>query len=136
MPPDPKADLTREWLRTARDDLALADLALTANPPLLSGAVYHCQQAFEKALKAFLIWHGSPLRRTHDLTELVQLCEAVDPSFRVLATDAALVTPYATQFRYPPVLAPPPVADVADALRAAREALAFTLRQLPPATHP
>lgn len=136
MQPSSQASLTREWLRTAREDLALAELATKANPPLLAGAVYHCQQAFEKTLKAFLTWHGSPFGRTHDLTELVRLCEQIDPTFSTLAGDAALVTPYATQFRYPPIPVPPSVADAASALHAARGALSFTLQRLPAATHP
>lgn len=64
MQRDPKAELTREWLQVAEEDLRLADLALRANPPLLTGAVYHCQQAFEKALKAFLTWHSPQPDRT------------------------------------------------------------------------
>jgi HEPN domain-containing protein len=50
---DPKSELTRQWLRIATDDLSLAELAHSTDPPMLSGVAYHCQQAFEKALKAF-----------------------------------------------------------------------------------
>jgi HEPN domain-containing protein len=62
---DPRSELTRQWLRVASDDLSLAKLANSADPPMLSGVVYHCQQAFEKALKAFLVWHRQPVPRTH-----------------------------------------------------------------------
>ncbi|MBA2451355.1 MAG: HEPN domain-containing protein [Chloroflexi bacterium] len=81
MLPDPKAELTREWLLVASEDLRLAELAKSADPPLLSGVVYHCQQAFEKALKAFLVWHGRPIQRTHALPELVALCQQIDLAF-------------------------------------------------------
>ena len=50
MQRNPQATLTRQWLQVADEDLALGALALQARPPLLSGALYHCQQAFEKAL--------------------------------------------------------------------------------------
>lgn len=136
MQHSPRAGLTREWLQTANEDLTLAELATRANPPLLAGAVYHCQQAFEKALKAFLVWNSTPFRQTHDLSELVRLCEQIDPDFSRLAADAGLVTPYATQFRYPPVPIPATQSETTDALRAARDALDFTLQRLPPATHP
>ena len=86
----------------------------------MSGAVYHCQQAFEKTLKGFLTWHAYPFQRTHNLPGLLQLCDQVDAAFSALASDAALLTPYATQFRYPPILVPPTESDAADALRAAR----------------
>ena len=136
MQRNPQATLTRQWLQTAAEDLALADLALRASPPLLSGALYHCQQAFEKALKGFLIWHSYPLQRTHNLIALLQLCQQVDPGFSTLSGDAALVNPFATQFRYPPLTNVPSASDAAAALGAARNALAFVLQRLPPATHP
>ena len=41
-----------EWLRVAGDDLRLADVALTLDPPIIGLAVYHAQQTVEKALKA------------------------------------------------------------------------------------
>ena len=49
MQPNPAAGLTREWLQIAAEDLALAELAMAASPPLLSGAVYHCQQVVDDA---------------------------------------------------------------------------------------
>ena len=42
---------TRAWLVRAVDDLREAEHDLTAAPPLLRGAVFHCQQAAEKAMK-------------------------------------------------------------------------------------
>lgn len=81
MPLDPKADLTRQWLQVASEDLRLAELAYRADPPILSGALNHCQQAFEKALKAYLLWHGRSIPRTHALPDLVLRCQQIDPAF-------------------------------------------------------
>jgi HEPN domain-containing protein len=133
---DPRADLTRQWLRVAAEDLRLAELANTAAPPLLSGVLYHCQQAFEKALKAFLAWHNQPLRRTHDLGELVSTCEQLDAAFAALDEAADLLSPYGTAFRYPPIAVGPTDLDALEALDAARDALAFVLARLPSAVHP
>jgi HEPN domain-containing protein len=72
----------REWLERAADDLREAAHDLTAAPLLVRGAVFHCQQAAEKALKAFLAAHERPFRRTHDLDEL---------GIAVVALDATLV---------------------------------------------
>lgn len=58
---------TREWLRRAADDLRAA-------PPLLADALFHCQQAVEKAFKAFLTFHNQPFRRTHNLEETGAAC--------------------------------------------------------------
>lgn len=38
---------------------------------------FHCQQAAEKYLKAFLTWHQVAFSKTHDLQELLDIVEAV-----------------------------------------------------------
>ena len=57
MPPsDPRESLSREWLERAERDLQIARLAREKTE--LSGLVtFHCQQAAEKAFKAFLAWN-------------------------------------------------------------------------------
>jgi hypothetical protein len=49
--PDPRrlAD-TASWLRKASNDLRYAGIDLAAEPPASEDAVFHCQQAVEKAL--------------------------------------------------------------------------------------
>ena len=64
-------------------------------------AVYHCQQAAEKAVKAFLVRHGQPYEKTHDIEVLVDIAGEIDPGFRQWADAADALTPYATRFRYP-----------------------------------
>jgi HEPN domain-containing protein len=72
--------LVRGWMRKARHDLLAAE-ELSRNPELLDAAVYHRQQAAEKALKGYLTWNGIAPSRTHDLRELVHpppsLCPAL-----------------------------------------------------------
>jgi len=63
MPHDPI--LVREtsaWLSKAANDLRAAEHELTATPPLLDDIVFHCQQAAEKVIKGFLMWHNRPFR--------------------------------------------------------------------------
>jgi len=61
---------TKEWLLRAKEDLDAAALVLTAPSPLLRTALFHCQQAVEKAMKAFLTWHDAGFREVHNLEEL------------------------------------------------------------------
>jgi HEPN domain-containing protein len=59
------------WLLKADRDLNLAKIAkihAADSPDLIC---YHCQQAAEKYLKALVIHHAIPLRKTHDLEELL-----------------------------------------------------------------
>ena len=55
MPHDPVllAD-TRAWMEKARLDLGAGDADLSHDPPYSGDAMFHAQQAAEKALKAFL----------------------------------------------------------------------------------
>ena len=51
-------------------------------PPLIEDALFHCQQAAEKAMKAFLTAHDTAFRKTHDLDELAATREESDASLR------------------------------------------------------
>lgn len=124
--------LAREWIDRAEVDLHLADRALRVPPAIASGAAYHAQQAGEKALKAFLTAHDQAFSYTHDLSQLVPACEALEPGFARFAADAQSLTPYATQFRYPGSGGPlePALADAEQAVQAADGILRFVRRQL------
>ena len=47
-----------EWLRKARNDLVSARILLAHGDPVTDTACFHCQQAVEKTLKAFLVYLG------------------------------------------------------------------------------
>lgn len=47
------------WLLKAQRDLASAKRLADGDAPLLDTAIYHCQQAAEKAIKGFLVCHDS-----------------------------------------------------------------------------
>lgn len=67
---------------------------------LEEGAIYHYQQAAEKALKAFLIFNKNKVPKTHDLTSVLDICIEFNPKFEVLYDACEKLTPYATIFRY------------------------------------
>ncbi|MGI8912225.1 MAG: HEPN domain-containing protein [Chloroflexota bacterium] len=124
---DPRVHLTRQWLNKAIRDLQAAQLAAA----LTDIAMFHCQQAMEKALKGYLTWKDEPFRRTHLLSELLLQCQAFDSGFQLLQTSAKLLTPYATEFRYPGVDAEPTITEAEHAHHLAQEAFDFVLARLP-----
>ncbi len=66
-----KRQLVQSWLIKAQHDLATAR-KLAADPePYLDTAIYHCQQAAEKAVKGFLVFHDEEFEKTHNLPLLV-----------------------------------------------------------------
>ncbi|MBV5335955.1 HEPN domain-containing protein, partial [bacterium] len=120
---EPAALLSVQWMEKARRDLASAIRLLDGEPPYLDTAVYHCQQAAEKALKGYLAGRGQPLRRVHDLILLLDECTGLDPSFDRLADGAAMLTPYGTAFRYPGNVKEPTLSEAREAVEAARSIL-------------
>ena len=129
---------TRAWLTRARNDLANAEFTAEHRKDLLDTAVYHCQQAAEKAVKGFLACEGLSILKTHDVGRLVQSAAAINPAFAPLLPLANALTPLATEFRYPADdQAPMPTVQQADeALAAARRIYDFVLSVLPQETHP
>jgi HEPN domain-containing protein len=65
MNPETQAEAAA-WLAKARTDLRAARADMNAYPPITSDALFHCQQAVEKALKGFLATKEKPLQKTHD----------------------------------------------------------------------
>ena len=135
---DEAAAEAKAWMVKAWRDLETARRAATGAPPFYDVAVYHCQQAAEKAVKAFLVRHGKPFEKTHDIEVLVDLACEVNPKFGGLADAADALTPYATRFRYPNATfaVEPQPAEYDEALQNAKAVYEFVLDQLPTGLRP
>jgi len=129
-------ELVHDWLWKAGSDLGSARKLAGGDDPYLDTAVYHCQQSAEKAIKAFLAFHDRTISRTHNLVALVREASELDPRFAELMDDAADLTPYGTQYRYPAEALVPTVADAEASMDAAGRVLGFVRELLPPETHP
>uniref|UniRef100_A0A7C2WSS0 HEPN domain-containing protein n=1 Tax=Thermorudis sp. TaxID=1969470 RepID=A0A7C2WSS0_9BACT len=137
MPHDPaKVAECRAWLDRAWADLDSAAILLGPTRPRPDTALFHCQQAAEKAWKAFLCWYDVPFRKTHNLRELGEACAALDSSLRPLAERAEDLTQFAWLFRYPGDLEEPTPAEAEEALALAREVYDAVLARLPRETWP
>ncbi len=135
---DAPASEAKAWLIKAWRDLETARRAATGEPPFYDIAVYHCQQAAEKAVKAFLVHHGKPYEKTHDIEVLADLAGEIDPGFSKLADAADALTPYATRFRYPNstfAVEPQPV-EYDEAMQHAETIYHFVLNLLPSGAKP
>ena len=127
---------TRAWLTKAASDLRGAEIDLAAVPPLLDDLVFHCQQAAEKGLKAFLTWHDEPFRKTHNLREVGDQCAGIDSTLAPLVLRATPLSKFACQFRYPGDEPLPTIEQATEALALAREVVAAVHTRLPAETHP
>ncbi len=90
-----------DWLKKSESDLTSAKVLKDNIPPILDTSVYHAQQCAEKILKAFLIFKRVSLKKTHDLTFLLDQCKAIDSDFSNLSDEADSLSPYDIEYRYP-----------------------------------
>lgn len=131
-----KAAAVRGWLKKATDDLRGAQIDLAADPPFIEDALFHCQQAVEKALKGFLTAYDSPFKKTHDLDELGQACLQMDATLNDVIQPALPLTVFAWEFRYPGDAVVPSMAEAQQALALAEALHAVILQRLPSPCHP
>lgn len=97
--------LVRAWLIKALNDLKSARIVAESADGPLDTAIDHCQPAAEKAVKAFLLFHGVTPAKTHDVRRLAVQASGFDPDLNEFIPFAAALTPYAWEFRYPDDLA-------------------------------
>jgi HEPN domain-containing protein len=98
--------------------------------------LFHCQQAVEKSLKAFLAWHDKPFRKTHSLEELGAACEAIDATLKSVVDPAVPLTEFAWAFRYPGDHPTPTVEEARQGLESAVRAVEGVVARLPPEAVP
>jgi HEPN domain-containing protein len=136
QPEDARTADARAWLAKTRQDVRRVEILLAATPPDVEGAVFHCQQAAEKALKAFLTWHDVRFRRIHDLEEIGAQCVEIDPALGPLMQRAWTLSAYASRFRYPGAAYEPSVEEGQAALALTREVTEAILIRLPDEVRP
>jgi len=112
---DEKNALVEAWLRKAEEDLTSARVLFDAGQ--LATCVYHCQQAAEKAIKSALTARDLIFPKIHNLTELLEMGLSEFSTFSELEAEAARLTPFATEFRYPGDIFEPPHEEAANALQ-------------------
>jgi len=99
MPPE--AAEVQRWLRKAHRDWSAARKILASQEPETDVAAFHCQQAVEKMLKAYLLHRAVEFEKVHDLGRLLDQCAALLADFEELRDAVIPLTIYAVAFRYP-----------------------------------
>jgi HEPN domain-containing protein len=126
-------DRANEWLSKAQDDLQAAALLLTFEVYPRNIVAFHCQQAVEKSLKAFLTSQDILFLYRHDLGYLLDLCLEIDATFIELETHIVGLTPYAVEIRYPIDLPlTPTVAQIQQFYRQAQAVYVFVQTKIIP----
>jgi HEPN domain-containing protein len=115
----------------AEGDLKTAEDELSTTEPFTNTICFHSQQCVEKYLKAYLSFVGKPFRKTHDISELIELCKEVDEEFEILySLNATKLTRYAVDVRYPDEFYIPSIEEAKEALEIAKKVRNFIIRKL------
>ena len=124
MPPErAPPDDPREWLSRARSCLVRASLV---HPEVyLEDLCFDAQQAAEKALKAALLHLGVRFPKVHDLAELLGLIEAAGEEIPPGVREAARLSDFAVEARYPGTAEPVTEAEHREAVSLAEAVVAW-----------
>ena len=134
MSPDP--DEVEEWLQNAKDDLFSAQILIENEPTVPETACFHCQQAVENLLKAFLVWKAVYFEKVHSLPYLLDLCEVQESGFASLREKVEALAPYAVEIRYPGKVIEVSSKEAREALATAESVWDFVLSFLPDESYP
>src|SRR3989338_5308799 len=93
--------VARQWLEKADKDLEVAEILFKKGKRFTDFSCFHCQQAFEKYLKALAANNGLVPDRTHDLEKLLNKVIRYDFSLVKLIDLAKEMSPFAVLPRYP-----------------------------------
>ena len=95
-----RIELVSAWLLKAWRDLAAARL-LSPRSELRDPALFHCQQAGEKAIKGLLVFVDIPFAKTHDIAALIRVAAKWQPELAAWEEVGESLSQYAVTARYP-----------------------------------
>lgn len=123
---------TKRWLIKALNDYKTAKKLLKSseNEVITDTLCFHCQQAVEKLLKAFLVQSGVEFGRTHSIEYLIKLCSNIDKDFESLYNLTADLTEYAIDIRYPDDFYIPTIREAEEAFNSATKVKEFVFKKL------
>ena len=89
----------KQWLIKANEDLLVVDKLTEDDIIATSSICFHCQQASEKFLKAYLISKGFDVKKTHNIEYLLAECSDLDKGFKEI--DPKELSDFGVDARYP-----------------------------------
>lgn len=89
------------WINKADHDLGTAVLTYLHIPEYKDTITFHCQQAVEKYLKAYLIFLEIEFKFSHDLVYLLELIGVKETSLADFYNRILNLQNYAVEIRYP-----------------------------------
>lgn len=124
-------DEIKKWLIKAENDLKTAKILIESKDVVTESVCFHCQQAVEKYLKAFLVFYKKEFRKTHIIAELLKLCIDLDNDFNKLKElNIQSLSIYAVEIRYPDDFYIPTIEEAKESIDLAEKTKAFIIDKL------
>jgi HEPN domain-containing protein len=93
--------LVKEWMQKGRNDLRNAEV-LFKEGGTIDAVCSHSQQAVEKYLKAFLVFHKLPAKKIHSLVILIKQGAKKEKMLLDFIDECKILEAYYIETRYPP----------------------------------
>ena len=74
-------DSIKQWIFKANEVILVVEKLTEHEIFAPSSVCFHCQQAVEKFLKAFLIANEVEIKKTHNIEFLLSVCGEIDSNF-------------------------------------------------------
>lgn len=120
-----KKDLINDWLKKSEHDLGTAKVTFKNMPEYSDTICYHCQQAVEKVLKAYLINLGKQIIKTHDLIFLLDKISESENIDNKIYRICEILNDYSVEIRYPGDFVEPEKHEVAEAINIAEKVINY-----------
>ncbi len=123
-------ETVKNWILRAENDLKIGKDEIKTDNPATDMVCFHMQQCVEKYLKAFLIFNGKEIRKTHDIDEIINQCRKIDQDFSSLfEINADLLTKYAIEIRYGETFYFPSIEEAHEAVNIAEKVRDFVRKK-------
>jgi HEPN domain-containing protein len=124
-------ETVKQWCLKADNDLKAGKDEIVTTRPATDTVCFHMQQCVEKYLKAFLVYHGHEVQKTHNIAFLLKQCGEIDSSFEeIKAIGASVLSAYAVDSRYPDDFYMPSETEASKAVRIAEETREFVAKKI------
>jgi len=125
-----KLDFIKEWIYEGNNDLGLAEFVMDNGGKYYDLVCFHCQQAAEKFLKAYIIYLRLYYKKVHDLTYLLRVVKKKRDVPETLYDKAEMLEAYAIDSRYPDHWHDPTLEETKDCIKAAKDFKTFIYNEI------
>lgn len=125
-----KEDFIKEWIYEANNDLGLAEFVIDNDGTYYDLVCFHCQQAAEKFLKAYIIYLNLYYKKIHDLKYLLNVIKRKREIPKHLFNKAEMLQEYTIDSRYPDHWHDPTYKETLQCIKAAKKFKQFIFNEI------